>query len=489
MPEDAGIEPVTLAVGQRLELEGQRALDLLGAAVRRAAGLLDDQILAQLVLALAPAREPDGDGRHGVQPRALLIAHIVQGVEAGRRPPGIGKLAEAQRHHAAEIEAVVGQLAIRIVEVQIRIIGILRRDAAAAVQLADIARGRFQMAHLVAAQIEALDAALGQHADHGAHRGRGLGIVDPGLEIPEGVPMADMEMMQRDDPAVVHRQGLAQAFVNGGQARGPARDEDDIGAIAPDDLRQHLQHRLQHAAHRALEMAEIDGELHLAEVEAGPAAPRDLVIDPGEDGGARRLALGEELGEAEGLGGPIAAFLRGFVAREHAQRDGLGDLDGELLAADLPGHALSGAIAPEELGDRGTPRRHARGLGGILDGTQDMLLDHMEDHVVPGDAEALAEELLGKDGRIGAGAVIAIVDDHEIRGAAADIEGGDAQGFRRGVVGPAHDVEEGAGMAGKIPGDLGIHVDGLGRAGFVPFEQDLRQIDIGLRRLRARRGR
>src|SRR5215472_3281514 len=128
--ENSRIEPVALAVAQGLQLEGERALGLLHPALRRGACFLDDEILAEPVLASLPAGETDRDGRHGIEPRTFLVGHIVERIEARCRPPGIRELAEAQRHHAAEIEGVIRQVLALVVQVEIGVVGILCRDAA-----------------------------------------------------------------------------------------------------------------------------------------------------------------------------------------------------------------------------------------------------------------------------------------------------------------------------------------------------------------------
>ncbi len=213
---------------------------------------------------------------------------------------------------------------------------------------------------------------------------------------------------------------------------------------------------------------------------SGSSSACGLVVDPAQ-GVADAHAAARPLGPAGLL---VGAQQCQCHRQEHAD---------DALAAAVPvllAHLR--LVAAEQLFQQLARAAHAGLVELALDRRQHDLLDHRLDDVVARDPKALAKVLGRLERAIG---LDMVGRDHQVRGAAADVEARDPKArlrlrarcrlaARHVDERPrlAHRLDEGLRLAAEFLRDLGVQPDELGAARLVPVDRDLRPLgaDAGL---------
>ena len=262
-----------------------------------------------------------------------------------------------------------------------------------------------------------------------------------------------------------------------GQARRPARQQEDVAIVGVHDLGERRQHAPHLGPHRLVEAGQVDREYRRAQVEILGAALAGRFVDEGNDLFRRLGAAREERLIGTRLGRQHARrWIVGLGGVQEFERDRLSDLQRELLAQVALDHVLAAAVAAHQLGHQVGRVGYARGAHRRLDRRQDVALHDAQQDVVARHIEALAELLLGEQRDRGTATLEMVVVDDEVGGAAADVDAGDAQrAVRRLAARLAGHLEEAARVAAEIARHLGVEIDELRAARLVPVGQHARR--------------
>ena len=256
----------------------------------------------------------------------------------------------------------------------------------------------------------------------------------------ERIPGADPVAVHRDQAVGRDRHQLDQHVGDRRQPRGPAGDQHDVAVERMDRLGEQRDHLAQHAAHHLIDLARIDREAGLDQPEARRAGAVHGVLEIARD------PLADQIARLAALGLPRARRRR--TRRSATMRAGA-----SICAS--PSSTACSIASPIGISTRVTNRRRScfccssmpirsppnsscsscagAGQAGVAqlvgERWQHHPLDHRLQDVVAGDLEALAEVL----GRPDRPVVLGVVGgDDQVRGAAADVDGGDPQARLRG---------------------------------------------------------
>ena len=258
------------------------------------------------------------------------------------------------------------------------------------------------------------------------------------------------------------------------QPRRTARQQQHVAIVVPDHLAQVRQDRAERRLDHGFHAPRIGRDLDIRNGKAARAGLARGGLEEGDGARIGRLRFAGEHGADRGA--EDLAHLTTFdalVGVQHAKPDRLQHLRDELTAQVAFHLALPATIAAERLPQEGLRVGHAGGAQRIGHLRQHEMRDEPFQHLVARDLEALAEFLARHDG---VAVLHAPGHHHQVRGAAADVDGGHAKAGIRPAFRPhaPGEFEEPRRIALQPLGDLGVEPDHLRRRRLVEVQQHAR---------------